>query len=171
MIRTRISLLGHSLGWVSAWSKSIIVNIAALLLGRQGMPLNDTGINAHIILGGISALQKHARIRVFCIIIIYHRLRSDRSGSGRKDVLCWLVNAAWLPWRKYRCRMMKNPLLFPCIHLPSHPSLVSDKNHETKQGHYPFDIEVVTECRYGLINPLGHYRTFLSSHQNILSEK
>jgi hypothetical protein len=34
--------------------------------------------------------------------------------------------------------------------------LVCDKNRETKQGHYPFDIEVVAECRYGLINPLGH---------------
>ena len=50
-------------------------------------------------------------------------------------------------------------------------NLASDENHEAKQGHYPFDIEVVAECRYGLINPLGHYRTFLVRHQNILSEK
>jgi hypothetical protein len=49
-------------------------------------------------------------------------------------------------------------------------TLVSDKNHEAKQGHYPFDV-VVAECRYGLINPLGHYSTFLARHQNIFSEK
>jgi hypothetical protein len=42
---------------------------------------------------------------------------------------------------------------------------VSDKNHETKQGHYSFDIEVVAECRYGVIEPLGHYRAFLDRNQ------
>ena len=71
-----------------------VVNIAALLLGRKEMPSNGIGVIAHIILGGILALPKHARIRVLCIIMIYHRLRSSRSGSGRKDVVCRLVNAA-----------------------------------------------------------------------------
>jgi hypothetical protein len=71
-----------------------VVNIAALLLGRKEMPSNDIGVVAHIILGGILALPKRARIRVFGIIIIYHRRRSNRSGSGRKDVVCRLVNAA-----------------------------------------------------------------------------
>ena len=73
-----------------------VVNIAALLLGRKEMPSNDIGVVAHIILGGILALPKRARIRVFGIIIImiYHRRRLNRSGSGRKDVVCRLVNAA-----------------------------------------------------------------------------
>jgi hypothetical protein len=51
----------------------IIVNIAALLLGRKGMPSNGISVIAHIILGGILALPKHASIREFGIIIIYHR--------------------------------------------------------------------------------------------------
>jgi hypothetical protein len=71
-----------------------VVNIAALLLGRKGMPSNGISVIAHIILGGILALPKHARIREFGIIIIYHRRRFNRSGSDREDVVCRLVNAA-----------------------------------------------------------------------------
>ena len=70
-----------------------VVNIAALLRGSKEMPSNGISIVANIILGGILALPKHARIRVFGIIIIYHRRRLNRSGSDRKDVVCRLVNA------------------------------------------------------------------------------
>ncbi len=49
-----------------------VVNIAALLLGSKEMPSNGISIVANIILGGILALPKHACIRVFGIIIIYH---------------------------------------------------------------------------------------------------